>query len=115
MHEPRALTRRERSTLDALLSVDFEGVDALRSQSADVAVVGRCGCGCPSIDFRHSRGLGMHIRVNAALRDSHDGLFLYTLDDPRLGECLGGIEYVGVSDRDPDEFPNPGLLDIHPA
>jgi hypothetical protein len=39
----------------------------------------------------------MHIRVNAAVEGSFDGLFLYT-----VGGRLGGIEWVGVSeDGDP--------------
>jgi len=50
----------------------------------------------------------MHVRVNAAIKDSYDGLFLYT-----LGHHLGGIEYVGVSDEgDPSEFPDPSVLTI---
>ncbi|MCW2761729.1 MAG: hypothetical protein JWR85_1930 [Marmoricola sp.] len=53
----------------------------------------------------------MHVRVNAAIKESHDGLFLYT-----LGDRVGGIEYVGVSDeRGPEELPDPARLTIEPA
>src|SRR5688572_13393530 len=55
----RPLTQRERAVLDALLTVDFPDVATLRHQATEVAVVGTCGCGCPSIDFQHGRGLGM--------------------------------------------------------
>ena len=113
--DARPLTRRERAVLEALLAVDFRDVELLRHQAAEVVVVGTCGCGCPSIDFQHGRGLGMGVRVNAGVRGSHDGLFLYTIEDPQRGEVLGGIEWVGVEETDPDELPSPELLDIRPA
>ncbi|MEV6816448.1 hypothetical protein [Micromonospora sp. NPDC051296] len=80
-----------------------------------MVVVGTCGCGCPSIDFQHGRGLGMAIRVNAGVRGSHGGLFLYTIEDRQRGEVLGGIEWVGVEETDPDELPSPELLDTRAA
>jgi hypothetical protein len=111
----RPLTAREQAVLEALLAVDFPGAEDLRRQAAGVVVVGTCACGCPSIDFHHGRGLGMAIRVNAGVRDSYDSLFLYTIEDARHGEVLGGIEWVGVGDTDPGQFPSPDLLDIGPA
>jgi hypothetical protein len=113
--DARSLTQRERAVLEALLAVDFRDVETLRRQAAEVVVVSTCGCGCPSIDFQHGRGLGMAMRVNAGVRGSHDGLFLYTIEDPQRGEVLGGIEWVGVEETDPDELPSPELLDIRPA
>ncbi|WP_433131253.1 hypothetical protein ACQPWW_09850 [Micromonospora sp. CA-240977] len=110
--EARPLTRRERAVLEALLAVDVEGVGNLRRQSAEALVVGTCGCGCPSIDFQQGRGLGMAVRVNASVRGSQDGLFLYVIEEPERGEVLGGIEWVGVGEADPDELPSPELLDI---
>ncbi|MFC4110740.1 hypothetical protein [Micromonospora zhanjiangensis] len=102
--------------LEALLTVDFEGVEDLRRQAAEVVVVGTCGCGCPSIDFQCGRGLGMAVRVNAGVADSYDGLFLYTVEAPQRGEVLGGIEWVGVGETDPEDLPSPTtLLDIRPA
>jgi hypothetical protein len=110
--DSRPLTQRERDVLNALLSVDFPDVDALRTQAEDVEVVGVCDCGCPSIDFHKEPGVGLHVRVNAAIEGgSHDGLFLFT-----LGDHLGGIEYVGNSgEKDPTEFPDPALLIVEPA
>lgn len=113
--DARPLTRREQELLGALLTTDFPHVDELRDQAGDVVVVGICGCGCPSIDFRHGRGLGMTIRVDATVRKSPDGLFLYTIVDPQRGEFLGGIEWVGIETTDPAELPSPDLLDIRPA
>jgi len=108
--EPRSLTRRERALLDALLDVDFQGVEELRREATEVVVVRMCGCGCPSVDF--GRGRGMAILVNAAVPGSGDGLFLYTVEDPQRGRVLGGIEWVGVGEADPDEFPTPDLFVI---
>lgn len=113
--EPRSLSRRKREVLDALLDVDFPGVEKLRREATEVVVAGMCGCGCPSVDFRSAHGLGMTIRVNAATSDSSDGLFLYTLEDPEFGEVLGGIEWVSVGTTNPDEFPAPNLFDIQPG
>ena len=111
----RQLTERERAVLETMLSVDIPGAEALRRQASEAVVVDTCGCGCPSVDFQRGRGLGMSIRVNAAVPDSHDGLFLYTIEDPERGEILGGIEWVGVGESNPDAFPSPELLDIRPA
>jgi hypothetical protein len=111
----RTLTHRERAVLEALLAADLENADDLRHQMADVVVVGVCGCGCPSIDYQHGRGLGMTIQVNAAIPGTLDGLFLYTIEDPERGSLLGGIEWVGAGAANPDEFPAPHLLDIKPV
>jgi hypothetical protein len=111
---PRPMTAREQAVLTALLSVDFEGVERLRAQAADAQVFGGCDCGCPSIDFFEGRNSGMSIVVNAGVKDSdtYDGLFLYTVDLPGTGEVLGGIEWVGQSESDPDELPAPEALTI---
>ncbi|RKT53652.1 hypothetical protein [Saccharothrix australiensis] len=111
--DPRPLTERERAVLEALLAVEFRGAEVLRRQAAEVMVIGMCGCGCPSIDFRSTHGRGMAVRVNAATPD-HDGLFLYTVEGFEGTEALGGIEWVGVGGTDPDEFPPPSLLRIEP-
>jgi hypothetical protein len=113
--EARPLTQRERAVLDALLAIDFTDVETLRDQATEVDVVGTCGCGCPSIDFQHGRGLGMRIQANASVRGSYAGLFLFTTEDPQRGEVLGGIEWVGVDETDPDELPSPDLLDVKTA
>src|SRR5687767_27594 len=111
---PRQLTVRERSVLDALLTVDFDGVERLRSQAALAEVLGGCGCGYPSIDFFDGRNDGMTVVVNASVKDSgtYDGLFLFTVHLPDVGDVLGGIEWVGQSDSDPDELPPPEDLMI---
>ncbi|GIM98234.1 hypothetical protein [Paractinoplanes toevensis] len=111
----RPLTQRERAVLEALLATNLENAGDLRRQMADVVVVGVCGCGCPSIDFQHGRGLGMTVQVNAAVRGTLDGLLLYTIEDSERGNLLGGIEWVDAGAANPDEFPSPDLLDIRPT
>jgi len=48
---PRPLTSDEHAVLDLLLSVDFDGATDLRAQARDATVVGRCDCGCPTVDL----------------------------------------------------------------
>lgn len=57
----------------------------------------------------------MAVRANAATTASDDSLFFYPVEDPRRGEVLGGIEWVGVGNQHPDELPSPELLDLQPA
>jgi hypothetical protein len=47
----RPLTSNERGILDLLLTQDFQGVDALRAQVPHASVVGRCTCGCATVDL----------------------------------------------------------------
>ncbi|RAO37435.1 hypothetical protein PSN13_01417 [Micromonospora saelicesensis] len=110
--EARPLTRRERTVLEALLAVDFQRVETLQRLATEVLVVDTCGCGCPSIMFQHGRGREMGIKVNASVRGSYNGLFLYVIEDLERGEVLGGIEWLDVGEADPDELPSPELLDI---
>lgn len=51
----------------------------------------------------------MHPRVDAEVRGTDDELFLYT-----LGNRLGGIEYVAMSEIPPGELPDPAKLLIKP-
>lgn len=101
----------------ALLDVDFDGVERLRQQAVDVQVLGGCDCGCPSIDFFTGPSGGMTPVVNAGIRDSKsfDGLFLYLVDAPGVGQILGGIEWVGQGESDPKELPAPEDLEITSA
>jgi hypothetical protein len=104
----RPLTDRERAVLDALLSVDFDGVDELREQASSVVVSGGCGCGCPSIDFQHpATPPGMQVQTSASIAGTNDGLFVFT-----EGTWLGGIEYMPIDEPMPDELPDPSRLDV---
>jgi hypothetical protein len=48
---PRPLTPAESLVLGLLLSTEFPGVEALRAQARSAVVVGRCDCGCPTIEL----------------------------------------------------------------
>jgi hypothetical protein len=114
MNSWAAATIRERAVLTALVSVDFDGAERLRARAVATQVFGGCDCGCPSIDFFEGHNEGMTVVVNAGVRDSetYDGLFLYTVELRGAGEVLGGIEWVGQSESDPDELPAPEDLTI---
>lgn len=101
----RSLTDRERDVLDALLAAEFVGAEEFRRQAIDVRVTGRCGCGCPSIDFTTDPGNGLTVLVDAGIAGSDDSLFLFS-----LGNRLGGIEYVSCSDEMATELPTPSRL-----
>jgi hypothetical protein len=103
----RPLTERERGVLDALLSAEFVGAEDFRRQSMAARVVGRCGCGCPSIDFTNVPGNGLTVLVDAGITGTDDSLFLFS-----LGDSLGGIEYVGVSEGTATELPEPSSIFI---
>jgi len=52
---PRPLNKSERDALNYLLAADFPGVEELREQARVASVVGRCPCGCASVDFSVDR------------------------------------------------------------
>lgn len=114
---PRPLTDRERAVLTAILAVDFAGVERFRAQAAGSLVFGGCACGRPSIDFFEGQNTGMTVVVNGEVKDSgtYDGLFLFTVHLPDSAGVLGGIEWVGQSDSNPEELPEPERLTIRAA
>jgi hypothetical protein len=49
--EGRSLTKEERALLEWLVANGTQDTQHYASQIADVSVVGRCTCGCPTIDL----------------------------------------------------------------
>lgn len=49
--EPRPIDAAERGVLAFLLGVDFPEAEKLRAQIDGLMVVGRCDCGCPTVDL----------------------------------------------------------------
>ena len=45
------MSPRESALLQHMPSTDFPGVESLRRQAETARVIGRCDCGCPSIDL----------------------------------------------------------------
>jgi hypothetical protein len=66
LKEPRPLTPREREVLDAMLNVDFPGVEEVRATAAGLRVHVEWSC-CPSIQF--AREMGEHWPVVEAWSD----------------------------------------------
>jgi hypothetical protein len=115
--EPRPLTDDEDRVLDLILAATFEGVEPLRAQSSDVRVVGRCACGCPSIELavaadrrRSTRADGLvPVELNVApLADELPGQVILFVRDGELS-CL---EFVFYEDRPPTEWPTSDRLSV---
>jgi hypothetical protein len=53
--DPPPLNDSEQAALNYLLAADFPGVEELREQARVASVVGRCPCGCASVDFSVDR------------------------------------------------------------
>jgi hypothetical protein len=109
--EPRALTSAERGVLDLLLSVPFEGVEALRIQAREAVVTGRCACGCPSIELAVPT-TGPVAAVSSALvpamgeveqlDDEPAGQIILLLRDGRLSY----LEYIWPTTSPPVSWPS---------
>jgi len=109
----RALTAVEAAALTAVLAADFPGAAELRRQAATARVVGRCGCGCATIDLAVDDGTPRaevldRVPVEAAVPAG--GLLLF-VDEGRLS-CL---EYWSTSGEPPAEFPPPALIRPEPT
>ena len=91
--EPRLPSDDDRRVLGLFLAAAFDGAEALRAQSRDFRVVGRCTCGCPSIELgvaadatRSTRADGLvPVELNVApLHDEPPGKVILFVDDGRL-------------------------------
>jgi len=108
---PRALSQSEVEVLNFILDAEFHGVEALRAQAEQLVVVGRCDCGCPTIDLATAPdavaagGLEQRIlpveAVIAPLGNEPPGEVIVFADDG----LLSGLEYVYYSDIPPADWP----------
>ena len=112
LDQPRPLNADERLILQALLAPDFPGSSELRAQIQGAVVVGRCDCGCPTVDIEVS---GSALRSSVAVRgrlapcegrvvpeaDEPPGDIILFVDDGYLS-CL---EYVSYNDPSPTQWP----------
>jgi hypothetical protein len=113
---PRPLTAEERLMLDLVLSSDFDGVDELREQAKAAVVVGRCDCGCPSVDLQ-VEGRVPAVRLDSRLvpseleivpvGDEPPGQVIVFADDGRLSY----LEYVFFDDT-PEVWPDPSRVQV---
>jgi len=112
LDEPRSLSEAERLILDALLAPDFPGAAELRAQLTRVQVVGKCDCGCPTVDLAvppdvypspiktTNRLAPVKGRVTPVAGEPPGDIILF-VDDGRLS-CL---EYVSYDDPSPTGWP----------
>jgi hypothetical protein len=116
---PRPLNEAELSILDALLTVDFPGAAAFRAQVPHTMVIGRCDCGCPTVDLSvqlivpassvdtPSRLAPVEGRVTPIANEPPGDIILF-VDDGRMS-CL---EYVSFDDPSPSEWPSLGRVTV---
>ena len=119
LDEPRPLNDAERSMLLALLAPEYPGVSELRSQVPDAVVVGKCDCGCPTVDIKvppsaprsrvqtKNRLAPYEGRV-APLRDEPAGDIILFVDDG----YLSSLEYVPYADPSPAEWPSLDRVEV---
>ena len=115
--EPRPLTDDDHRVLDLILAATFDGVEPLRAQSRSVQVVGRCTCGCPSIDLAVTVDAPRAVRVDglvpvelniAPLAEEPPGQVILFVRD---GE-LSYLELVFYEDRPPTGWPASDRLSL---
>jgi len=74
----RPLTEAQSQVLSSLLALDFPGVIELRCQAPSARVVGKCSCGCASVELEVDRELcppstaGRPIPAEATVLDRSD-------------------------------------------
>ena len=89
-----------------MLTVGFPGVDELRIQAPTARVVGRCPCGCPTIDLAVDDAAPLAAVpervVEADVAGGEGGLVLFVAEGR-----LSGLEFWTVDDVTPAEFPPP--------
>lgn len=109
---PRQLHSDEVDLVNFILSAQFTGVEALREQVSGLRAVGKCECGCPTIDLAAdpnaipADGLGQRVLpIEAVVRPGGDeppGEVIIFADDG----LLSGLEYVYYSEAPPAEWPD---------
>lgn len=115
---PRALSAYEVGVLRFVLSADFPGVETLRAQVESLVVVGRCDCGCPTVDL--STDAEAVAAVELEQRVLPVGAVIAPLGDEPPGEVivfadnglLSGLEYVYYDDTPPAAWPEPSRLTL---
>ncbi|MBG0827008.1 hypothetical protein HS041_04425 [Planomonospora sp. ID67723] len=99
----------------ALLTQDFPGAQELRAQVSSAVVVGRCGCGCATVDLRPGSEppaleapVQDGVLVSAHTRTRGDGVLLFVED--------GHLSYLEVyaTEDEPAPLPHPEDLTVEP-
>jgi hypothetical protein len=117
--EPRPLSGAERSIIGALLASGFPGSEELRSQVPRSVVVGRCDCGCPTVDIEVPTAASRAVPLTGSARAPVEGRVAPLGDEP-VGELLlfvsdgyiSSLEYVFYADTPPLEWPSLHRVEI---
>jgi hypothetical protein len=107
---PRPLNDGEHAVLSFLLGPEFNGVKELRAQVIGARVIGKCDCGCPTVDIEvdanapSSALIGplapVEVQVSPVGNEPAGEIILF-LKNGRLDS----MEYVYYSDRPPTHWP----------
>ena len=113
LQEPRALSPAERQVLDFMLSKDFPGAVTLRSQVPYVQVVGRCDCGCATVNLEvapeapratpdvRGRVLPVTGYVGSDIDVPKSGIIVFVNDG-----YLSSLEIYSMAEPAPHEWPD---------
>jgi hypothetical protein len=109
----RELTVAERELLRWALEHSAQEPEISREQIPQLRVVGRCGCGCPSVDLAlegqpHSRDTPLRLIAQADGR-SPEGVPVGVLVFAR-GSVLSGLEVYSITGEVPISLPLPAAL-----
>jgi hypothetical protein len=113
IQDHRDLTSDERVLLEWLLANGYEGASAFTSQLAQVKVVSRCACGCPTIDLavgeKRERTAGPSTILADAVGYSPEGVKVDVILHVREGQ-LSELEVVSHDGTTAFALPNPEAL-----
>jgi hypothetical protein len=113
IHGGRALSSRERDLIEGMLRSGSPNPEGFLAHLAVARVVGRCACGCASIDLavpgEHLPTGGLRVIVDFIYGDGASlcGAFLFERDG-----WLAGLEVYGLGNVSPTSFP--ALADLRP-
>ena len=115
---PRIPSLGERAVLMSLLGVDFPGVESLRRQAQSAEVVGRCDCGCPSIELKVAEDAPVIVGLTSLLApveasvsatgENLSGGILLFVEEGRLSY----LEYYCDYGAPPKTWPSPDRLAV---
>lgn len=107
--DPRPLTKAEDDAVRFLLSTDFSGVEALRTQLDDLRVVGGCGCGCATVYLRPDmdRSSPSHGPQGPVVADAKDLAEAFQLMLFLEDGWLSALEITTVTEYNAPEIPSP--------
>lgn len=114
----RELSDEERAVVEAFLERRFEGSDELREQIRVLRVVGKCPCGCATVEFKVDKAQAPRALVqnpapvegtvwNSKRTEVLGGILLFAPDG-----WLSSLEIYSVDDDPITVFPALNLIDI---